>query len=75
MVSEEVYERLKRMKRPGESFSDVINRLLRYKPRLMEIAGSKTISIKEWEEVKKALKDREKLDEVRIKYLLELMSK
>ena len=75
MVSEEVYERLKRMKRPGESFSDVINRLLRYKPRLMEIAGSKTISIKEWEEVKKALKDREKLDKVRIKYLLELMSK
>ena len=75
MVSEEVYERLKRMKRPGESFSDVINRLLRYKPRLMEIAGSKTISIKEWEEVKKVLKDREKLDEVRIKYLLELMSK
>ena len=75
MVSEEVYERLKRIKRPGESFSDVINRLLRYRPRLMEIAGSKTISVKEWEEVKRALKDREKLDEIRIKYLLELMSK
>ena len=75
MVSEEVYERLKRMKRPGESFSDVINRLLRYRPRLMEIAGSKTISVKEWEEVKRALKDREKLDEIKIKYLLELTSK
>ena len=75
MLSEEVYERLKRIKRPGESFSDVINRLLRYRPRLMEIAGSKTISIKEWEEVKRALKDREKLDEIKIKYLLELTSK
>lgn len=48
MVSDDVYERLKRIKRPGESFSDVIRRLLKYKPRLIEIAGSKTVTVKDW---------------------------
>jgi len=73
MVSDDVYERLKRMKKPGESFSDVINRLLNYKPKLSEIAGSGTISIRDWEKIKELFKDRDKLDDVRRKYLLGLI--
>ena len=53
MVADDIYERLRRMKRPGESFSDVIARLLNDKPRLSDIAGSKTISKKDWNKVKR----------------------
>ena len=73
MLSDDVYKRLKMMKGPGESFSDVIERLLKYKPELSEIAGSKTITIKDWRRVKESLKVREKLDEERRKYLLGLL--
>ena len=73
MLSDDVYKRLKMMKGPGESFSDVIERLLKYKPKLTEIAGSKTITIKDWRKVKESLKVREKLDEERRKYLLGLL--
>ena len=73
MLSDDVYKRLKMMKGPGESFSDVIERLLKYKPKLSEIAGSKTITIKDWRRVKESLKVREKLDEERRKYLLGLL--
>ena len=38
-VSDEAYIRLRSLKRPGESFSDVINRLTKRR-RLSEIAGS-----------------------------------
>lgn len=51
------------MKGPGESFSDVIERPLKYKPKLSEIAGSKAITIKDWIRVKESLKVRGKLDE------------
>ena len=37
-VSDEAYARLKALKKPGESFSDIINRLTARK-RLSEIAG------------------------------------
>ncbi len=37
-VSDEAYARLKAMKKPGESFSDVINRLTSRR-RLSELAG------------------------------------
>ena len=75
MVSERVYEELKRMKEKGESFSDVIERLLKRRPRLADVAGSGTISIKEWERVKEAFKSQEALDELRRKYLLGLIGK
>jgi len=73
MVSDEIYEKLKRMKRPGESFSDVIGRLLSYKPRLSEIAGSGTISSSDWERVKEVFRKRDELDEIRRRYLLGLI--
>ena len=73
MVSDEIYEKLKRMKRPGESFPDVIGRLLSYKPRLSEIAGSGTISSSDWERVKEVFRKRDELDEIRRRYLLGLI--
>ena len=45
MVSDEVYEALKRLKRPRESFSDVIKRLISLKRgNLLELVGSKAIA-------------------------------
>ena len=45
MISDEVYEELKRLKKPGESFSDVIKKLLSSrKGGLLELAGSGTIT-------------------------------
>lgn len=64
MVTDDVYERLSRIRRPGESFSDVIARLLSNKPRLSDIAGSKTISKKEWNKVKRKFERQEELNEI-----------
>jgi len=75
MVSDDVYESLRRIKRPGESFSDVIRRLLRQKPRLMEVAGSKTVSLREWKEVEEVFREQVELDDIRRKYLLNLIRK
>lgn len=45
MVSDEVYESLKRLKGPKESFSDVIMKLLASrKGGLLELAGSGTVT-------------------------------
>lgn len=41
--------RIRRLRRPGEPFSDVINRLLSMRPRLGGIVGSKTITKGDWE--------------------------
>jgi len=75
-VSDEVYERLKVLKKPGESFSDVILRLLNYnKPRLIGLIGRRTITSKEWDRIRMELKIREELDEIRKSYLLRLMER
>jgi len=45
MVSDEVYELLKRMKRPGESFSELIKRLIsKNMGSLLDLVGSGTIT-------------------------------
>ncbi|MCS7385779.1 MAG: antitoxin VapB family protein [archaeon GB-1867-005] len=41
MVSDEVYERLKSMKKPGKPFSDVVKHLLEYKLRLFAYLSTK----------------------------------
>ncbi len=75
MVSDEIYNKLKMMKKPGESFTQVISRLITKKPRLMEIAGKKTITKNNWKKIKESFKERDKLDEVRRRYLTELIEK
>jgi predicted CopG family antitoxin len=39
-ISLEAYKALRRLKRPGESISDVILRLARSQPDLLELAGA-----------------------------------
>ena len=47
-VSDETYELLTRFKLPGESFSDVIKRLVNRGGKLMDLAGKKTITREQW---------------------------
>lgn len=49
-----VYRPLVRAKRPGESFSDVIRRALSGSLRLSDIAGSKTVTRRDWRLVEEA---------------------
>ncbi len=59
-ISSVAYEALVREKRPGESFSDVILRLIRESGDLMELAGSwKDVSDKFVEEFLKEVKGSE----------------
>lgn len=47
-VSNEVYEMLKKIKLPDESFSDVIMKLIKRRGSLLDIVGSKIITEKGW---------------------------
>lgn len=47
-VSNEVYEVLKKIKLPGESFSDVIMRLIKRRGSLLDIVGSNTVTEEGW---------------------------
>ena len=58
-VSDEVYELLKKVKMPEESFSDVIKRSLQRGAKLSDIFGSGTITLKEWNEVRSLLNKAE----------------
>ena len=65
-VSDEAYARLKSLKKPGESFSDTINRLTARK-RLSEIAG--ILDEDDIEVIKKAIatirsRSRERISEM-----------
>jgi len=71
-VSDEVYELLKRFKLPGESFSDAIKRAIKRGGRLMDIAGTKTITKEEWELVEKAMR---KIRAIEIEKKKELIKK
>ncbi len=53
-ITVEAYEKLKRMKEERESFSDVINRMVK-KRSLLELAG--ILNEKEGEEFEKAIKE------------------
>ena len=61
-VSDEVYELLSRFKLPGESFSDVIKKVIKRGGKLMDIAGKKTITKEQWALVNnkyRSVKERE----------------
>ena len=59
-VSDEVYKKLKKAKKPGESFSSTIKRSLEMKPKLSSIAGNRTLSREDWKEAKRALAKAER---------------
>jgi len=70
MVSDEVYEMLKKMKLPGESFSDVIKRLLKRKGNLLDIAGSGTITDEGWRMLIEYKKEMARADFEKFKRIL-----
>ncbi len=71
MVSDDVYEALKKEKKPRESFSDVIRRLLqRKRPAISELAGKKTVTREEWLEVERAFRTQRELTDRRRDLLL-----
>jgi predicted CopG family antitoxin len=53
-ISEEAYERLAALKRPNESFTEVINRLAR-KRSILELVG--TLTEEEGEEMRRSLEE------------------
>jgi len=60
-VSDEVYQLLKRSKRPSESFSMVVGRILG-KGKLADIAGTAILSKKDWAATKRMMEEAEGLD-------------
>jgi len=68
-VSDEVYKKLKKAKKPGESFSSAIKRSLEMRPKLSEIAGNRTLSREDWDEAQRALvkAERKTLDKLLVR--------
>mgnify|MGYP001773242302 CR=1 FL=1 len=57
-ISSEAYEALARVKKPGESFSDVILRLVRKSRSLMDLAGTWSgVNEEELEEAMKQVRE------------------
>ena len=53
-ISEEAYERLAALKKPNESFTEVVNRLTK-KRSILELVG--TLTEKEGEEIRRNIKE------------------
>lgn len=51
-ISDEVYEKLKKMKLEGESFSDVINRLIERRTKISDIAEMNILTEEEAKKLK-----------------------
>ena len=65
-VSDDVYELLRKVKLPGESFSDVIRRGLKRGTRLSDIRGSRTISREDWLRVRKTIQESEAITQKKL---------
>ena len=76
-ISDEVYEKLKKMKLEGESFSDVINRLIERRTKISDIAEMNILTEEEAKKIEELLKkfreERIKMEKERKERLLELM--
>ncbi len=70
-VADDVYEKLKKLKRKNESFSDVIRRLLPPQGRLSQLAGTKTFTKEEWQQVSEVFANKKILDEKRKQELMQ----
>ena len=71
-LSEEAYEKLRHVKKEGESFSQVILRLIDRETNLhiLDFAGAFEESSKEWETIEKEIYERRK-EKSRVNNLLE----
>ena len=63
-ITELAYMRLRRIKRPEESFSDLVVRLTEGRRSVMHLAGSwKDLSGKDYQEMLRALREEEAISE------------
>lgn len=63
-IRDEVYKELRRRRAEGESFSDVLERLLRPRGSLFDHFGAwADMDPKEWREFQAARRDRQRLEE------------
>ncbi|MHA1881960.1 MAG: antitoxin VapB family protein [Candidatus Thorarchaeota archaeon] len=69
-LREDVYTDLKRIKRRDESFSDLIRRLIKTRGMISDIAGSATLTLEEWMELKKLRDEQAVIDKKRTESLL-----
>ncbi|MBD3159907.1 MAG: hypothetical protein GF309_14090 [Candidatus Lokiarchaeota archaeon] len=69
-LADDVYKDFKRLKRENESFSDVIRRLMKNRGEIADLAGSATLSLDEWLEMKKLKEEQAKEDQKRAESLL-----
>ena len=60
-ISDDVYELLRKVKLPGESFSDVIRRSFNRGVKLTDIYGSGTLSKADWIRVQKTIRESEEI--------------
>lgn len=74
-VADDVYKQLVTLKRPGESFSDVLRRLLKTRRRISDLAGSATLTVKEWREVLERKRAQDRMDRERRESLLKTASR
>ncbi len=68
-VSDDVYQLLRKVKLPGESFSDVIRRGLGRGVKLTDIFGSRTISKEDWQKVRKTIRESEEISRRKLERL------
>jgi predicted CopG family antitoxin len=73
-LADDVYKLLKNMKRAGESFSDLIRRLLKTRSNLSDLIGSSGLSVEEWCKMLDLKKKQALLDRQRIESLIEKSS-
>jgi predicted CopG family antitoxin len=73
-ITDVAYMRLHRLKKPGESFSELVVRLTEGRKSVMHLAGSwKEIPRKEYEDMMKALREEEAISDRKIRHRLESM--
>ena len=64
-ISEEAYERLAALKKPNESFTEVVNRLT-MKRSILELAG--ILTEKEGDEIRRGIVELRKASSMRVEY-------
>lgn len=57
-VADDVYKELKRLKKPDESFSELLRRLIKTRGTISDLAESATLSSEEWMRLKELKKEQ-----------------
>ncbi|MHA2170134.1 MAG: antitoxin VapB family protein [Candidatus Kariarchaeaceae archaeon] len=70
-ISDDIYNKLTKLKQENESFSDVIRRLISGISNISDLSGRMTFSRAEWKEVESAFNEKKVIDQKRKRELLD----